>query len=54
MARSVLMECQVLGMQFVFLNSVIAVMDFVFEVVDGNGDDGTDEEKGRFAFFHPC
>ena len=49
LAKSVLMECQVLGMQFVFLNSVIAVMDFVLRLMEDDGDE--EEEKGRLAFF---
>lgn len=50
LARAVLMECQLLGMQFVFLNSVIAVMDFVLDLLDG--EDGDNEEKSSLAFFY--
>lgn len=50
LARAVLMECQLLGMQFVFLNSVIAVMDFVLEILS-QGDVDDEKEEGRFAFF---
>jgi hypothetical protein len=58
LARAVLMECQVLGMQFVFLNSVIAVLDFVLELIGQQSsdvddeDDDADDDGGRFAFFY--
>lgn len=63
LARAVLMECQVLGMQFVFLNSIIAVLDFVLEAIeqsDRSGNAADDDETGsaaadgggRFAFFY--
>lgn len=51
MARAVLMECQVLGMQFVLLRPVIAVVNFVLEIM-AEGDDHYDEDKGRFAFLY--
>lgn len=57
LARAVLMECQVLGMQFVFLNSVIAVMDFVLELMSQEDDIGDDDDDGSekgssLAFFY--
>lgn len=58
LARSVLMECQVLGMQFVFLNSFTAVMDFVLEVKqydshDSNDDDEVDDSTSFTFFYSP-
>jgi len=53
LARAVLMECQVLGMQFVFLNSIIAVMEFVLELVSVSSQEEEEEtNKGQFAFFY--
>lgn len=47
LAKAVLLECQVLGMQFVFLRPTIAILEFVMEILS---DDDSDEDKGRFAF----
>jgi hypothetical protein len=52
MARAVLMECQVLGLQFVFLRPVIAMMEFVLDILSQEDSGVSDEDKGRFSFLY--
>ncbi|KAL3780022.1 hypothetical protein HJC23_011818 [Cyclotella cryptica] len=51
MAKAVLMECQVLGMQFVLLRPVVAVANFVLELM-AEGNEADNEDKGRLAFLY--
>lgn len=47
MANAVLLECQVLAMQFVFFRPATAIISFVFEAV-GTGDNG----DNKWAYFY--
>lgn len=49
LANAVLLECQVLAMQFVFFRPVTAILNFVLELVnDGNGGGGDVANMGAF------
>lgn len=48
LANSVLLECQVLAMQFVFLRPATAIVSFVLEAVGADHDD----DQSNWAFFY--
>lgn len=47
MANAVLLECQVLAMQFVFFRPFTAILDFVFDVT-GSGNESNDNQWAYF------
>jgi len=52
MANAVLLECQVLAMQFVFFRPITAIISFVLEATGVNDKDSFSDDENQWAYFY--